>query len=82
MEEDQNKGVDLSHYLDSRKANVFAKLSNLDKDKEEKEKNKIYLAIIGVCFLIMAILWGYYSYQQNAKNQTTNYGVSGEVILE
>lgn len=58
MEENQNKGIDLSHYLDSRRASTFAQLSALEKDKEKtKKKNKIYLAIIVVCFLVMAVLW-------------------------
>lgn len=66
MEENQNKGVDLSDYLNSRKANTFAQLSDLEKNKAKNEqKNKIYIAIIIVCVLIMAGLWSYYSSQNS-----------------
>jgi len=57
MEEKQNSNIDFSHYLDSRKTQTMVALSN---PKKINNKNKIYIAIIIICFLAMAALWWNY----------------------
>jgi hypothetical protein len=58
MEENPNTSVDLSDFLNSPKKQVSA--GKLSKKEKAKQKNKIYVAIIIGCFLIMAALWAYY----------------------
>jgi hypothetical protein len=58
MEENKNSGVDMSNYMDSKKKVVVGRA--LPKNKNES-KNRIYLAIIVACILIMAMLWAYYN---------------------
>ncbi len=58
MEENQNSGVDFSDYLNSPKKRGQTGISSTDDQK--KKRNKVYVAIIIVCFLAMAAIWAYY----------------------
>lgn len=68
METDQNKDIDFSNYCSQSAANVPANAVPPDFEREEKKK-KIQLAIIVVCLILAVGFWGYYFYQQSAKNR-------------
>ena len=76
MDSNQNKGIDFSDYTAKPQTEIVAPP---DLDRGAKKK-KIQIIIIIVCLVLTVAFWGYYFYQQNAKNQTVNYDVSGEMI--
>jgi uncharacterized protein HemX len=76
METNQNQNIDFSEYTVKPQTEIAPPP---DLERSEKKK-KIQIVIIVVCLMLTAAIWGYYFYQQNAKNQTVNYDVSGEMI--
>jgi len=80
METNQNKDIDLSDYS-AKTPPASGIVAPPDFGKEERKK-KIQIIIVIAGFILTAAFWGYYFYGQNAKNQPSNYDISGEMIPE
>ncbi|HOI97770.1 MAG TPA: hypothetical protein PLA19_04690 [Candidatus Pacearchaeota archaeon] len=80
METEQNKDIDFSDYS-AKTPLPSGVVAPPDIGKEERKK-KIQIIIVVAGFILTAAFWGYYFYGQNAKNQPSNYDISGEMIPE
>ena len=81
METGQNKDIDFSNYSAKTPLPSSGVVMPPDFGRGERKK-KIQMIIVVAGFILTAAFWGYYFYGQNAKNQPSNYDISGEMIPE
>jgi hypothetical protein len=80
METNQNKDIDFSNYS-AKTPPLSGVVMPPDFGRGERKK-KIQIIVVVAGFILTAAFWGYYFYGQNAKNQPSNYDISGEMIPE